>query len=315
MFKPSIISSSDISSANQQGLKNCNRIRFERPELETLVKNRTVVDMHFHSRYSDGLNDIPAIAERARRLNIGIAITDHNTVKGAVRIAEYKDIFTIPGIEITSREGAHLLVYFHTIEDLVRFFETELVPYLGRGTMSSSWLSMEALVASARQYSALTVFPHPYCAMFTGVCNPVFSRARQESLLSSADGIEVINAGNMHRWNLKSALLGFNMDTGLTGGSDGHNLFQMGKAVTCASCGKSPEEFLYAVRNRQVWVVGKEVNILRKMTATGMKIPTNLRNSPDLFDKNMRYGYAVINRRSRRLKERIKKKKWGQIYF
>lgn len=313
MFKPSIISS--ISSSNAEKTERHQRIRFERPNLEGLTQKCTVVDMHFHSRYSDGLNDIPAIAKRARRLNIGIALTDHNSVEGAVRLAEYKDVFSIPGIEITSREGAHMLAYFNTVDELVKFFEAELVAYLGRETMSSSWLSMEALVASVRQYGALTVFPHPHCAMFTGVCNPVFSRARQEFLLSVADGIEVINAGNMHRWNLKSAVLGFNMEAGVTGGSDGHNLFQMGKAVTCASCGKTPGQFLEAVRNRQAWVVGKEISILRKVTATGMKIPTNLRNSPDLLDKNVRYGYAVINRRSRRLKERLKKKKRGRIYL
>ncbi|MFW5930585.1 MAG: PHP domain-containing protein [Desulfosalsimonas sp.] len=310
MFESSI-----ISCANTDKTEKRQRISFERPDLEVLEQQCTVVDMHFHSRFSDGLNDVPAIAERARRLNIGIALTDHNTVEGAVRLAEYKDVFSIPGIEITSREGAHLLVYFNTVDALVRFFEEELTPYLGKEVMSSSWLSMEALVASARQYGALTVFPHPYCAMFTGICNPVFSRARQEFLLSAAEGVEVINAGNMHRWNLKSAVLGFNMEAGVTGGSDGHNLFQMGKAVTCACSGKTPGQFLDAVRNRQAWVVGKEINILRKVTVTGMKIPTNIRNSPDLLDKNVRYGYALLNRRSRRMKERFKKKKWGQIYL
>ncbi|MBS3733216.1 MAG: hypothetical protein KGY42_09930 [Desulfobacterales bacterium] len=286
---------------------NYQRICFARPELPGLTRETTVVDMHFHSRYSDGFNDIPAIAERARRLNIGIAVTDHNAIEGAVRIAEYKDVFSIPGIEITSREGAHLLVYCETIDELVRFFDTELTPYLGKEVMSSSGLSMEALMASARHYRSLVVFPHPYCAMFTGVCNPVFSRARQNLLLSLADGIEVINAGNVHRWNRKSTELGFNLDTGLTGGSDGHNLFQMGRSVTCCVSGKTPASFLDAVRNNRTRVVGKEVNLLRKMTSNSMKIRTNLRNSPDLIGKNMRYGYAVINTRSRRLKERIKR--------
>ncbi|MCF8025298.1 MAG: hypothetical protein K9K82_07400 [Desulfobacteraceae bacterium] len=305
--------SSASSAVNQEEPEYSPRIRFARPELDALVRNWTVVDMHFHSRYSDGLNDIPAIAERARRLNIGIALTDHNAVEGAVRISEYRDVFSIPGIEITSREGAHLLAYFYTVDELVRFYETELTPYLGREIMSSSWLSMESLVASVRRYRGVVVFPHPYCAMFTGVCNPVFTRRRQNFLLSAVDGIEVVNAGNMHRWNLKSAALVFNTDMGLTGGSDGHNLFQLGRAVTCTSSPKTAEAFLDAVRNRQACVVGKEINILRKMTTTGMKIRNNLRNSPDLFGKNVRYGCAVINRRSRRIKERIKKYRAGQI--
>lgn len=301
--------SSALSDLTQAEPEMPRRIRFAHPELDSLVENYTVVDMHFHSKYSDGLNDIPVIADRARRLNIGIALTDHNAIEGAVRLSEYKDVFTIPGIEITSREGAHLLVYFYTIDDLVKFYEKELIPYLGREVMSSSWLSMESLLAAARQYMVLVVFPHPYCAMFTGICNPVFTRARQNFLLSAADGIEVINAGNMHRWNLKSAVLGVNSDSALTGGSDGHNLFQLGRAVTCTCSAKTPGAFLEAVRSRQAWVVGKEVNLLRKVTTTGMKIRNNIRNSPDLFGKNVRYGYAVINRRSRRIKEHIKKRR------
>ncbi|MFO7930076.1 MAG: PHP domain-containing protein [Thermodesulfobacteriota bacterium] len=300
MFKPSAAVLPDFEET-----RNYNRICFSRPEINRLSESSTVVDMHFHSKYSDGQDDIAAIADRARSLGIGVAITDHNAVEGAVRMAEHKDVFSIPGIEVTSREGAHLLVYFHTTEDLVRFFEKELTPYLGKEVMSSSWLSMEAIVASARQYRSLIVFPHPYCAMFTGVCNPLFSRSRQDFLLSAADGIEVINAGNIHRWNIKSAFLGLDKDAGLTGGSDGHSLFQLGRAVTCAPCGKNAESFLENVRNAQTLVVGKEINILRKVASSGMKIRSNLRNSQDLIGKNMRYGYAVINSRSKRLKERI----------
>jgi predicted metal-dependent phosphoesterase TrpH len=72
--------------------------------------------MHFHSHHSDGLNRIATIADRARELNIGIAITDHNAIQGAVEIDNYKDILSIPGIEVTSAEGTHILIYFYDIE-------------------------------------------------------------------------------------------------------------------------------------------------------------------------------------------------------
>ncbi|MFW6080303.1 MAG: PHP domain-containing protein [Desulfosalsimonas sp.] len=300
MFNPSAAVSQDFEQT-----ANHKRICFLRPELNRLAEDSTVVDMHFHSKYSDGQDDVAAIADRARSLGIGIAITDHNAVEGALRMAEYKEIFSIPGIEVTSREGAHLLVYFHTAGDLVRFFEKELTPYLGKEVMSSCGLSMEAIVASARQYRSLIVFPHPYCAMFTGVCNPVFSRGRRDFLLSAADGIEVINAGNIHRWNIKSALLGLDRETGLTGGSDGHSLFQLGRAVTCAPCGKDTESFFEKIKNAQTLVVGKEVNLLRKVTSSGMKIRSNLKNSQDLIGKNVRYGYAVIHSGSRKIRRRF----------
>ena len=71
---------------------------------------------HFHSHYSDGYNSVNAIATRARKLNIGVAITDHNEIKGAVELEKYGCVLNIPGIEITSVEGTHLLVYFYEID-------------------------------------------------------------------------------------------------------------------------------------------------------------------------------------------------------
>ena len=88
------------------------RVLFDRPDLAQLTQTHTVVDLHFHSHYSDGLNGVAKIAERARKLGIGIAITDHNEIRGALEMEQYGDIFSIPGIEITSAEGSHLLVYF-----------------------------------------------------------------------------------------------------------------------------------------------------------------------------------------------------------
>jgi predicted metal-dependent phosphoesterase TrpH len=278
--------------------QSLDRVNFQLPDIKALKASATVVDMHFHSRYSDGSNDIPSIAARVRKLGIGIAITDHNAIGGALEMARYRDIFSIPGIEITSREGAHLLVYFYQTSELVRFYEKELKHFLGKEVMSSCALSMESLIACARQYHCVVVFPHPFSAAYVGVCNPLFSPSRQKYLFSAVDGIEAVNAGNLHKWNLESTVLGFNLDTGLTGGSDGHSLFQMGRAVTFASCPKDRAAFLDSLRDRATRVVGKEVNLFRKVTSNSMKLRSNIRNSSDLFGKNMRYGYAVINRRS-----------------
>lgn len=287
---------------------NLNRVHFARPDLASLKASATVVDMHFHSRYSDGFNDIEAIAGRVRKMGIGIAVTDHNAIGGALEMARHRDIFSIPGIEVTSREGAHLLVYFYEIHDLVRFYEKDLRPFLGKEVMSSCALSMESLIACARQYKCVIVFPHPFSAAYVGVCNPMFSSIRQQYLLASADGIEAINAGNLHKWNMDSTLLGFNLDAGLTGGSDGHNLFQFGRAVTCAACPRDRAAFLDAVGDCATRVVGKEINILRKVTSNGMKLRSNFRNSSELFGKNIRYGYALIHSRSRKVRDRMRRR-------
>ncbi len=290
------------------------RIDFSRPDLDALSAEYTVVDLHFHSRYSDGQNDIPSIAKRARKLGIGIAVTDHNTITGALELSSYTDILTIPGIEVTAKEGAHVLVYFYELSDLILFYEKDLGPYLGKEVMSSVAMSMEAVVACARKYKSLVVFPHPYCTAYTGICNPVYSKRQISELLSMADGVEVINASNLHRWNLESALLGFNMETGLTAGSDGHSLSYLGRAVTYAPVPGDRAAFLDAVRDKHTWVVGKEINIIRKVTSNSRKIRSNIRNSQDLLEKNVRYGYAVIHGASRRVREGVKKRIASKVF-
>ena len=215
---------------------NTQRIRFEKPDLAEMTKNYTVVDLHFHSRHSDGSNSIEEIAHYAKELNIGIAITDHNAVDGAVEIDAYKDILSIPGIEVTSLEGAHIIVYFYDIKSLQQFYTQEVQPFMGNDIMSSTTLRMEEIITRARNYRSVVIFPHPSCAVYTGVCNTYFTEARRQELFNMVDGVEVINSGNLKKQNLKCALLGFNLDKAITGGSDGHLLGHMGKVVTYADC-------------------------------------------------------------------------------
>ena len=284
------------------------RVRFERPDLPSLTEHYTVADMHFHSRYSDGFNYVRSIAKRARQLGIGIALTDHNAVKGAVRLESYKGILTIPGIEVTSKEGAHLLVYFYEIDDLVRFYETDILPHAGRDVMASTSLPMREILFRAIEYKNLIIFPHPYCGVYTGVCNPFFSDAQQAELLSLADGVEVINAGNMKKWNLQSTVLGFNLGRAMTGGSDGHNLFQMGKAVTVADCPPNRAAFLDAVKSGRSRVVGRETHLFQKVTSNSYKLGTTIKNSPHAMEKNMRYSYTLLHSKSVQVKESVQRR-------
>jgi predicted metal-dependent phosphoesterase TrpH len=288
-------------------METSNRVEFDRPSLSRLTQNHTVVDMHFHSRYSDGMNYVRSIAKRASKLGIGIAITDHNAIKGAVRLEKFKNLLTIPGIEVTSKEGAHVLVYFYIIEDLVRFYETEIKPFLGNNVMASISLNMNEIIKCARKYKDLIIFPHPYCGVYTGICNPFFSKEQQALLMDKVDGVEVINAGNMKKWNLQSAVLGFNLGKAMTGGSDGHNLFQMGKAVTFADCAPDRASFLDAVRDRHTYVVGKETHLFQKVTSNGYKIRSSIKNSPHVMEKNVRYSYSVINSKSRQVKKSVQR--------
>jgi predicted metal-dependent phosphoesterase TrpH len=289
-------------------MDNFSRVQFEKPDLKMLTGSFTVVDLHFHTHYSDGLNSVKAVADRARKLGIGVAITDHNEIQGAIEIAAEKDVLSIPGIEVTSAEGAHLLIYFYSIAGLKKFYKNEIKPFMGHDLMSSSGLVMEEIIQRARKYRSVVVFPHPYFAMYTGICSYEFPKERLDMLLQMCDGIEAINSENVKKWNLKSALLGLNLNKAITGGSDGHTLYHMGKVVTYSDCKPTRKAFLDAVRLKEARVIGKEINFLRKVTSNGVKLKTSLRNCPNLVEKNIKYGCKVINLKSRLFRENMSRR-------
>lgn len=290
-------------------MDDTHRIQFEAPNLQALNSDHTVVDLHFHSNYSDGADTVDEIAQRARELGIGIAITDHNVINGAVELAAHTDVLSIPGIEVTSREGTHVLVYFYRVEDLTAFYGDYIQPNMGPTVMSSINLDVASIIRSARQYNSVVIFPHPYSAAFTGICNHSFSQAQLDRLLKMADGVEVINSENLKRWNLKSALLGFNLDRAITGGSDGHSVQQMGSVVTYAACGRSRKAFLDAISRKQAKVMGTESKLLKKIQSNGAKLKISINNYPDLVEKNIRYGKSVVRFRAREAAEKV----WQRI--
>ncbi len=80
-------------------------------------KGYTAVDMHIHTRYSDAAIGIPSLLSRARHLGTGIAVTDHNEIRGVVEASEKaRDVLVVPGIELSSREGPHILLYFYSAD-------------------------------------------------------------------------------------------------------------------------------------------------------------------------------------------------------
>ena len=50
-------------------------------------------------------------------------------------------------------------------------------------------------------------------------------------------------------------------------------------------------------------VIGKEIDIIRKVTSNGVKLRTNIRNYPDLMEKNLRY----LNTKSRLIKDNMRR--------
>ena len=72
-----------------------------------------MIDLHIHSKYSDGTDSIDEIIKIAKGKNIpALSLTDHDTTFGVAEMiekAEIENIKAIPGVEISSVSNGHLI--------------------------------------------------------------------------------------------------------------------------------------------------------------------------------------------------------------
>src|SRR3989338_3692721 len=81
------------------------------------------VDMHSHSTYSDGSATVEQLLKKASAGGFYFALTDHNTVQGVMRARQISSSSTmIPGMEVSSSEGVHLLVYTERLSEMSSFY-------------------------------------------------------------------------------------------------------------------------------------------------------------------------------------------------
>lgn len=164
-------------------------------------------DLHIHSKYSfDSISNVRKILKVAkkRKLN-GIAITDHNTVKGgieALHITKDDDFFVISGTEIGTESG----------DILGLFLEEEI--------KSRSALEV---IDEIKNRGGIAVLPHPYKRM----------KSINKEILTRIDAIEGFNARGerlgFHSTNRMAMDLAKAVNKPMTAGSDAHFYFEIGR--------------------------------------------------------------------------------------
>jgi len=210
---------------------------------------RTVskADLHIHSLYSDGADDIPTILEHvATRTDIRvIAITDHDTVQGAheaQRLAPRYGLDVIIGQEVTSNRG-HVLALF--IKDQI-----------------PAGLSIPETVERIHAQGGIAILAHP----FDRICNsPMrhWPRPTAEEWQSfSVDALEGINGCQVDPLaNSRSAALGKHLGIGLTGGSDAHHRQVIGVAHTVFP-GRTAADLRHALIAKTTRAAGRRWNLI-----------------------------------------------------
>jgi len=245
-------------------LSNMHDVIFQKPDIKRLTEQGYFcVDMHLHTSYSiDSKNSITKIIKKAKSLSIGISIADHNDIQGSIEASKH-NIFLIPAIEITTSEGFHILFYFYTQSELKRFYEEIVFPNKKNNFKGNSRLGAKELIEEARNYNCIIVFAHPYRLISRTSFYPSMKKKLINRINKKVSFIEVINSKDFRWENKKATKLA--RDKGYMGGSDAHNLKEIGTTLTCAKNCKTVKGFLDAVKRKKVVVIGKEVNFSNKI--------------------------------------------------
>jgi predicted metal-dependent phosphoesterase TrpH len=229
-------------------------------------KGYTPVDMHIHTRYSDAAIRIPSLLIRAKHLGIGVAVTDHNEIKGVIEAwNQTPDTLVIPGIELSSREGPHILLYFYSARDLADFFTTHIRTNLRRSRNMATQLPVGKILTSAEKYSCVKIAAHPfgYFGLNRGLLKCIDNKTLPADIIRDIDGIEVICGGMGRILNDKAARYAGELDFPVTGGSDSHVLSSVGSVVTGVKA-DTVEAFLDGILARKNIVIGSTANPLHK---------------------------------------------------
>ena len=175
-------------------------------------------DIHIHSDHSDGLASVPQIMDYVQHrtdLDV-IAITDHNTIEGALfarELSELYDFDVVVGEEISSREGHVIGLYL----------EEDILPGMSVGDT----------ISAIEEQGGIAVIPHPFSVK--GVFGP---RGRGRFAAAAAEGafhaLEVYNSLPFLVWanRVAATTLAGGHGIAATGGSDAHVLEAVGKGYT-----------------------------------------------------------------------------------
>ena len=151
--------------------------------------------MHIHTHHSDAAISIPSLLNRAKHLGMGVAITDHNEISGVIEAYNHShDVLVIPGIELSSCEGPHILLYFYSVGDLADYFTTHIKGTLRKSQYMAIQLSVEKILASAENYKCVKVAAHPfgYFGINRGILKCIDNKTLPAEIIDHIDAIEVI---------------------------------------------------------------------------------------------------------------------------
>ncbi|MFA6804546.1 MAG: PHP-associated domain-containing protein [Candidatus Methanomethylophilaceae archaeon] len=225
-------------------------------------------DMHFHTNCSDSYTDANSMMKLARIRGTGIAVTDHNLI-GTLRKIDLRDpdVMVIPGMEISTTDDPHVLVYFYEFGELEEFWEKYIHPRLA----PCPWLALKDfttcdLLDAAEGLNCVVSAAHPM-GYFNSPKGVEICRVKgciSDETAKRLDAYEVICSGMSHKSNLKALDAARSLGLSYTGGTDGHLLFELGNVVTVCDA-NDRDGFLDEIAKGRSKVVGREKTPVEKV--------------------------------------------------
>ncbi|MGB5932020.1 MAG: PHP domain-containing protein [Anaerolineae bacterium] len=190
------------------------------------------VDMHVHTCYSkDATLSLETIMESCERRGLdGAAITDHNTIAGALALKEIAPFLVIVGEEIDTTRG-----------EILGLFLKEEIP---------GGLMPEEAMARIREQGGLVGVSHPLDRLRR-------SAMRQVALLDILDELDFLEGFNSRVTfpsdNRKAQALAQARGLPITAGSDAHTAYEIGRAYVEMPNFNGREGFLEALKEAQIF--------------------------------------------------------------
>ena len=214
-------------------------------------------DFHMHTCFSPDSETTPErLVERCIEVGLGlIAVTDHNTIEGALAVREIAPFPVIVGEEVKTTEG-----------EVTGLFLNETVP---------PGLSPLETVRRIKDQGGLVSLPHAFDRFRSEVISP----GALEEVVAQADIIEVFNARNNLSADDRKAEA-FAQEHGLimSGVSDAHTPIELGRTyVEMPEFDGTPEDFKRALA--QGTIVGRRMSPLIHFTTTFTRFKKRLFHS------------------------------------
>lgn len=277
------------------------RVLFSPPMYRELEEEGYMfADMHFHTNCSDSFTKIGDAVALARKRGTGFAVTDHNLISSAMRATDREDVFVVPGMEISTTDGPHVLTYFYEAKDLQDFWKRHIRPNL----QTCPWLALrkfttEDLLNTVEEedWHCVVSAAHPmgYFGTNKGVEVCIRKGYLDEDIARRLDAYEVICSGMSRESNLAALDSAARYGIGFTGGTDGHMLNEIGNVVTAVRA-SDREEFLDGIKKGRSLVIGEEKTAARKVMMGSESFVRFLEHAPSAAYVQTKSGVRSLHR-------------------